>query len=137
VKTHYYTATSLDGFIATEDDSRSLGAATWPGSSSTPACRTSWCPGWLGDLGEGQAPVSASIHQPAAAAAVCASGRESFAELRDEVHRRGLAAANGPRDDGELVWETMLSPDGYRVWTAAFTEGSYFSGSWEQGQKIQ
>lgn len=36
-----------------------------------------------------------------------------------------------------LVWETMLSPTGYRVWTAAFMEGSYFSGSWEEGQKIQ
>jgi hypothetical protein len=36
-----------------------------------------------------------------------------------------------------LVWDTMLSPEGYRVWTAAFTEGSYFSGSWEEGQKIQ
>jgi uncharacterized protein YndB with AHSA1/START domain len=36
-----------------------------------------------------------------------------------------------------LVWETMLSPEGYRVWTAAFMEGCYFSGSWEQGKKIQ
>lgn len=35
-----------------------------------------------------------------------------------------------------LVWETMLSPDGYRVWTAAFMEGCYYSGSWEAGQKI-
>lgn len=35
------------------------------------------------------------------------------------------------------VWETMLSPEGYRVWTAAFMEGSYFSGSWDEGRKIQ
>ena len=36
-----------------------------------------------------------------------------------------------------LVWETMISPEGYRAWTAAFMEGCYFSGSWEQGEKIQ
>ncbi|BDT67439.1 hypothetical protein os1_16150 [Comamonadaceae bacterium OS-1] len=36
-----------------------------------------------------------------------------------------------------LVWDTMLSPEGYRAWTAAFMEGCYFSGSWEAGQKIQ
>lgn len=36
-----------------------------------------------------------------------------------------------------LVWETMLDPEGYKVWTAAFMEGCYFSGSWETGQKIQ
>lgn len=36
-----------------------------------------------------------------------------------------------------LVWETMLSAEGYRAWTAAFVEGSYFSGSWKKGQKIQ
>lgn len=36
-----------------------------------------------------------------------------------------------------VVWETMLSQEGYRAWTAAFMEGCYFSGSWEQGSKIQ
>jgi uncharacterized protein YndB with AHSA1/START domain len=35
------------------------------------------------------------------------------------------------------VWNAMLSPDGYRYWTAAFAEGSYFEGSWEKGQKIR
>ena len=43
-------------------------------------------------------------------------------------------AINAPR---RLVWETMLDPEGYREWTSAFMEGSYFSGSWEQGQAIQ
>jgi uncharacterized protein YndB with AHSA1/START domain len=37
----------------------------------------------------------------------------------------------------QRVWEIMFSPDGYRAWTAPFMEGSYYSGSWEQGQKIQ
>lgn len=36
-----------------------------------------------------------------------------------------------------MVWDTMLGSDGYKVWTAAFCEGSYFSGSWAEGQKIQ
>lgn len=39
-----------------------------------------------------------------------------------------------PRGD---VWDAMLSPEGYRTWTAAFMEGSYFEGSWEQGQTIR
>lgn len=30
----------------------------------------------------------------------------------------------------------MLSQDTYREWTAAFTEGSRFEGSWDQGSKI-
>jgi hypothetical protein len=36
-----------------------------------------------------------------------------------------------------MVWDTMLGLDGYKVWTAAFCEGSYFSGSWAEGQKIR
>ncbi|MEG2045734.1 MAG: SRPBCC domain-containing protein [Comamonas sp.] len=35
------------------------------------------------------------------------------------------------------VWETMLSPDGYRDWTSVFCEGSTYEGSWEQGAKIR
>ena len=37
----------------------------------------------------------------------------------------------------ETVWKTMLSPDTYRTWTSAFTEGSYYEGSWEKGEKIR
>lgn len=37
----------------------------------------------------------------------------------------------------QLVWEQMIDPEGYRVWTAAFCEGSYFEGSWKLGEKIQ
>jgi uncharacterized protein YndB with AHSA1/START domain len=37
----------------------------------------------------------------------------------------------------EAVWKTMLSPDTYRIWTAAFSEGSYYEGSWEEGEKIR
>lgn len=35
-----------------------------------------------------------------------------------------------------LVWEKMIDPDGYKVWTAPFMEGCYFTGSWEKGEKI-
>jgi hypothetical protein len=34
------------------------------------------------------------------------------------------------------VWTTMLAPEGYKAWTAAFCEGSHFAGSWEQGARI-
>jgi uncharacterized protein YndB with AHSA1/START domain len=41
---------------------------------------------------------------------------------------------NAPR---EKVWRVMLEPDTYREWTAEFYPGSYYEGSWEQGESIQ
>ncbi|HET7793041.1 MAG TPA: SRPBCC domain-containing protein [Rhizobacter sp.] len=35
------------------------------------------------------------------------------------------------------VWTTMLAPDTYKAWTAAFCEGSYYEGSWDKGAKIR
>lgn len=35
-----------------------------------------------------------------------------------------------------VVWETMLGAETYKAWTAVFTPGSYFDGSWEQGSRI-
>ncbi len=34
------------------------------------------------------------------------------------------------------VWHTMLDDEPYREWTTAFSEGSYYKGSWEKGSKI-
>jgi uncharacterized protein YndB with AHSA1/START domain len=36
----------------------------------------------------------------------------------------------------EKVWNVMLSPDTYRIWTAAFHEGSYYKGTLAEGEKI-
>ena len=36
-----------------------------------------------------------------------------------------------------VVWATMLGPESYKAWTAAFCEGSYYVGSWEQGASIR
>lgn len=36
----------------------------------------------------------------------------------------------------DKVWNTMLEDETYRQWTRAFTEGSHFEGSWEEGEKI-
>lgn len=41
---------------------------------------------------------------------------------------------NAPK---EKVWHAMLDDKSYREWTKAFSEGSYFEGSWEKGAKIQ
>lgn len=41
---------------------------------------------------------------------------------------------NAPK---EKVWNTMLEDVTYRQWTAAFHEGSYYKGSWEQGSEIK
>lgn len=35
------------------------------------------------------------------------------------------------------VWHAMLDPEPYEHWTAAFTPGSRYEGSWEQGQRIR
>lgn len=37
----------------------------------------------------------------------------------------------------EKVWRTMLEQDTYRIWTSEFAAGSYYEGSWEQGQSIR
>ncbi len=36
-----------------------------------------------------------------------------------------------------IVWNTMLDPETYRAWTAEFTEGSYYEGTWDQGHEIR
>lgn len=36
-----------------------------------------------------------------------------------------------------VVWDTMLGPDTYKLWTAEFCEGSFFEGSWHQGERIR
>jgi len=37
----------------------------------------------------------------------------------------------------DIVWGTMLAPDTYRRWTAEFTEGSYYEGTFAEGSRIQ
>lgn len=37
----------------------------------------------------------------------------------------------------ERVWTLMQDPEGYRFWTSAFIEGSYFTGSWNEGARIR
>jgi uncharacterized protein YndB with AHSA1/START domain len=37
----------------------------------------------------------------------------------------------------ELVWEKMLNPDSYRLWTSEFCEGCYYEGSWSNGSQIR
>ena len=37
----------------------------------------------------------------------------------------------------ETVWRLMLAPESYSDWTSAFSEGSRYEGSWEQGDKIR
>ena len=36
----------------------------------------------------------------------------------------------------DKVWDTMFSPDGYKQWTSPFGAGSYFEGSWSEGERI-
>jgi uncharacterized protein YndB with AHSA1/START domain len=36
----------------------------------------------------------------------------------------------------ETVWDSVVHPAKYRQWTTAFTEGSYFEGGWNKGDKI-
>jgi hypothetical protein len=35
------------------------------------------------------------------------------------------------------VWATLQGPESYKAWTAAFAEGSYYEGSWDQGASIR
>lgn len=36
----------------------------------------------------------------------------------------------------EKVWEIMFSPEGYTKWTAPFMAGSYFEGTWAEGERM-
>lgn len=36
----------------------------------------------------------------------------------------------------EKVWNTVISDEGYREWTATFCPGSYFKGDWSKGSKM-
>ena len=35
------------------------------------------------------------------------------------------------------VWDTLIGAETYRDWTSVFSEGSYFAGSWNTGDRIQ
>lgn len=37
----------------------------------------------------------------------------------------------------EQVWQRMFSDAGYRDWTSAFCEGSYYQGNWQQGETMR
>ena len=37
----------------------------------------------------------------------------------------------------EHVSKTMLDPEGYKHWTSAFCGGSYYEGSWNEGERIR
>ena len=37
----------------------------------------------------------------------------------------------------EVVWNVMLDEEAFRRWTAPFGEGSYFEGSWDEGEQIR
>ena len=41
------------------------------------------------------------------------------------------------RASRQTVWDTMLAPDTYRLWTVEFAEGSYYEGVWEQGARVR
>ncbi len=36
----------------------------------------------------------------------------------------------------KAVWDAMIGPDTYRIWASEFSDGSYFEGSWDEGQRI-
>lgn len=37
----------------------------------------------------------------------------------------------------EVVWDTMLRPETFSTWTSELHEGTYYRGSWANGDKIQ
>jgi len=55
----------------------------------------------------------------------------SRAETKTLEFERVIAA---PVED---VWGSMFSPEGYRQWTAPFMDGSYFEGSWAEGERMR
>jgi hypothetical protein len=48
-------------------------------------------------------------------------------------HLQFAATINAP---APTVWRLMIGPESYKRWACAFAEGTYFEGSWAQGEKI-
>lgn len=47
---------------------------------------------------------------------------------------RFVVYIDAPKDE---VWSVMLDPNTYQEWTASFAEGSYYEGSWDEGETIR
>jgi hypothetical protein len=41
---------------------------------------------------------------------------------------------NAPK---EKVWQMMLGLEGFKRWASVFSEGSYYEGHWEKGEKLR
>lgn len=50
---------------------------------------------------------------------------------------RQIRFATTIKAPADVVWAKMLGADTYPRWTAAFSEGSYYEGSWSQGSSIR
>ena len=48
--------------------------------------------------------------------------------------KKYVVQINAPK---EKVWEVLWSNDGYRKWTAVFSEGSYAESDWQEGSRIR
>ena len=58
-------------------------------------------------------------------------------QRRGDLHMKTLHFAIVIHASRGTVWDTLLAPDTYRLWTAEFAEGSYFEGAWETGARIR
>lgn len=56
--------------------------------------------------------------------------------MNEEAPMKTLTFDTTVRAPRSTVWATMLDPQGYQAWTAAFAQGSHFVGSWDQGARI-
>jgi uncharacterized protein YndB with AHSA1/START domain len=55
----------------------------------------------------------------------------------EEGMKKTLRFATVIDAEPSVVWNTMLAEDTYRIWTSEFAEGSYFEGSWNEGERIR
>lgn len=70
------------------------------------------------------------IERPGATATEAAASAPAKVEIETLVFRIEIPAPV------EKVWDTMLSPEGYQEWTKPFMAGSYFEGSWSEGERM-
>lgn len=66
-----------------------------------------------------------------AASEAAASTDEPQADVTTLVFQVEIAAPV------QEVWTTMLDPEGYGKWTSPFGAGSYFEGSWAEGERMR
>jgi uncharacterized protein YndB with AHSA1/START domain len=118
------TACALAACTSTEESAAAPAAAAAEPEVEAPEATSSGATASGATASEGTTPASSATPSSPAAPAV------ARAEIETLVYTTEIAAPV------EEVWDTMLGPETYGEWTRPFMAGSYFEGTWAEGERM-